>query len=232
MRSGGLVAAALTGLAIVAGAAGLFLTSDGSSEGPSTSTLRGLTGPLQRGLDGQQPLDLAALEPTPLPQPTATLPPPTEQPVAVVAPIEVPPADPAAVAREWLDPGFAAQVLTLVNSERAARGLSALAADAALTASAQNYAATLTQLGSLSHTAVGDISSRALASGFGGGYLGEALWFGGGSVSPEQALASWLASPAHAALIFDPAYVVAGVGCYFYQSGDVYEGRCVLDLGA
>ena len=234
MRSAGLVAAALTGLALVAGAAGLVLTADGPGDRSNALSVAGLTGPLQSGLDGRQPLDLAALEPpTPLPQPTATQPPlPTEEPVeVVVAPVEQPPPAPAVVPREWLDPGFAAQVLALVNVERAARDIGALAADGALTQSAQNYAATLTHLGTLSHVAVGELNSRALATGYGGSYLGEALWFGGGAISPDDAVASWLASPAHAALLLDPTYVVAGVGCYFYEAGDVHEARCVLDAG-
>lgn len=234
MRRAGFVAAALTGLALVAGAAGILLTTGGSSGGrPNPLSGAGLTGPLQGGLDAREPIDLAALEPTPLPQPTATQPPPTEEPVeVVVAPVEQPPAASEVAPREWLDPDFAAQVLTLINGERAARGIGALAVDGALTQGAQDYAAALTHLGTLSHVAVGDLGSRVLATGYvGNGNLGEALWFGGGAISPDEAVASWLASPAHAALLLDPTYVVAGVGCYFYEAGEVHEARCVLDVG-
>lgn len=232
MRSARLVAAALTGLALVAGAAGVLLTGAAPAEHQSTVTGAGLARPLQNDVSERLQRAFAALAPTPLPPPTPTVVPPTDEPVAaVVAPEEPAPAEPAVVPREWLDADFAAQLLALVNKERAARGIAELAANGALTQGAQDYAATLTQLGTLDHAAAGDLGTRALAAGYGGGALGEALWFGGGQVSPEGAVASWLTSPPHAALLLDPTYVEAGVGCSFREAGDVYEARCVLDLG-
>jgi len=149
---------------------------------------------------------------------------------AVARPPVEPPAPP--VPREWLDPDFAAQVLALVNGERAARGIAPLASSGALTQGAQDYARTLTQLGTLSHTAVGDLTGRVLATGYTGhGDLGEALWFGGGAVSPGNAVAAWLASPPHSGLLLDAGFVAAGAGCYFYEAGSDHQARCVLILG-
>lgn len=180
-------------------------------------------------------LDWLALLAWPTPQltpaNTATAKPPAaEAPAVQVAPSE--PVAPAPAAREWQDVDFAAQVLALLNGERQARGLAPLVENGALVASSQAYADTLTQLGTLSHTAAGDLASRVLANGYGGGStLGEALWMGGGVWSPADVVAAWLGSPAHSALILNPAYVLAGTACYFKQAESAYEGRCVLILG-
>jgi uncharacterized protein YkwD len=256
MRAPRLLLAALAGVALIAGAAGLLLTIGGSDGGSDAMTLAGLSGLPRPGIEDPQPLDLATLgpplavaprgrpappppaaaaphgRPTPVPPPPAAEAPVQPAPAAVApAPVQQPPAAPAPAPREWLDPDFAAQVLALVNGERSAQGLAPLSVSSPLTQGAQEYARTLTQLGKLSHVAVGDLTSRVLATGYvGNGYLGEVLWFGGGAVTPGHALASWLASPGHAGLILSPAYANAGIGCFFYEAGSDHEVRCVLIL--
>lgn len=180
---------------------------------------------------------------TPAPQPPTTRAPsssPTSVPFSVAtAPAAAPPVEPpvgeqppALPVEERFDYNVADEVLGLINAERAAGGLSALVANAALTASAQGYARTLLQLNVLSHNADGtDLLRRVRAAGYAGGPpLGEALWRSTGSYSAGQVVTGWLGSAAHAAILLGPAYREAGVGCYVQQSGDGVDMRCVLDV--
>jgi len=259
MRGPSFILVALAGLALIASAAGLRLNIGGSAGDPDVMSLAGLSGLPRPGIEGSQPLDLAALQSVPpaaarhgrpAPPPPAAAaphgrpapvppapPPPAEAPVepapaaVAAAPVEQPQAPPAPAADGWLDADFAAQVLAVANQERAARGIAPLASNGALTQGAQDYARTLTRLGKLSHVAVGDLSSRVLATGYvGNGFLGEVLWFGSGPASPSSAVAAWLASPGHSALLLDPVYATAGSGCFFEETAGVREGRCVLIL--
>lgn len=190
--------------------------------------------------------------PTPTPSPASAVPRPTATPTAPVvgevAPAVVdsaPPVLPAAPpaqddqpaepeTREWLDIDFGAQVLALVNEERAANGASALTANGALMLSAESHAHTLTELNALEHAAGGsDLLSRVQAAGFTDNVqLGEVLWRGGGTFSPQTPVAGWLSSATHREIILNPAYREAGIGCYFREGGPVREARCVLVVAA
>jgi uncharacterized protein YkwD len=132
----------------------------------------------------------------------------------------------------WSDAGFAAQVLALVNAERASRGLGQLASNGALTNGVANYARLLLQYSALSHSAGGTtLSGRVAAAGYGAGPpLGEVLWLGVGRLPPERVVSDWLNSPSHRDVILNPIYRTAGVGCYFRQ-GERLEARCAMDLG-
>ena len=165
---------------------------------------------------------------TPRPPPTATPQPPPPPPTPHVH--EEPPLPAAQVSGEWLDPAFAARVLTLVNAERTSRGLAAFTSNGTLTQAAESYANTLLQFNSLTHTANGtDPLGRMRAAGYTGSpTVGEVLWRGVGSWPPERTVADWMASPGHRAIILSSAYREAGVGCAFKQT-DVLEARCVLD---
>lgn len=130
-----------------------------------------------------------------------------------------------------LDAGFASQVLALVNAERSARGIAPLGSNGALTQAANGYALLLLGYPSLTHTANGTtLQGRASAAGYGGGYLGEVLWQGWGTFSPADVVAAWMNSPPHRAIILDPTYRDAGVGCAF--SAGSPDSRCVMDVGA
>jgi uncharacterized protein YkwD len=112
-----------------------------------------------------------------------------------------------------------------------ARGLAPLSADGALTRGATNYARTLIELGTLSHSANGTtLLQRVRSAGYSGGPpLGEVLWQSTGYLPPERTVSDWLNSPGHRDTILNPAYRFAGVGCYFRQAARL-EGRCVMDL--
>lgn len=151
---------------------------------------------------------------------------------AVSAPAAPQPAPPPP-SGDRLDAGFASQVLALVNAERSARGIAPLRSNGALTQAASDYALLLLGYPSLSHTANGTaLQGRASAAGYGGGYLGEVLWQGRGVFSPADVVASWMNSPPHRAIILDPTYRDAGVGCAFGGGGATQQSRCAMDVGA
>ena len=170
---------------------------------------------------------------TPQPASTPTTQQATEPPVPALADESLPPSEgqPPPL-KEWLHTDFGTQVLALVNAERSERGLLEFSANDALTRAAKGYARTLLRLDLLSHTADGtDLLSRVRAAGYGGGPpLGEILWRGVGALSPEDTVAGWMSSPAHRAIILDPGYREAGVGCYVRDDGAVLDVRCVVDV--
>jgi uncharacterized protein YkwD len=229
-----LIAPALTFALIGVAALALALTRGGGGSHSGSLALSSIE---------PTPTSSATLTPTPsatpTTPPTATatpLPPPTPRPQSQQPPAQQPPAQAqppqAPAARAWSDAGFAAQVLALVNAERASRELGQLASNGALTNGATNYARTLLQYSSLSHTAGGTtLSSRVAAAGYGGGPpLGEVLWLGVGRLPPERVVSDWLNSPSHREVILNPIYRTAGAGCLFRQ-GSRLEARCAMDLG-
>lgn len=168
---------------------------------------------------------------TPKPTAIATVPPPAEPPPPPAAPQNQP--SPAPEPRIAIDANFAAQVLALANTERAARGLPPLAALGVLTQAAQSYGGTLLQLDSISHDAGGtSLSGRVQAAGYSGwSLLGEALWSSQGYLPPERVITDWLASPGHRDILLDSRFTKAGVGCAF-REGATVEARCVMVLAA
>jgi len=182
----------------------------------------------------------------PTPAPTATslpAPLPAEPPVADDGAAEVssqpanpPPPAPASednppATSEYQDYDMANAVLASVNSARGAQGLAALSANGALTAAAQSYAQLLTQLDTLTHDAGGGLLARIRASGYPGGFLGEALWEGWGQYAADQVVNQWLNSPPHREILLNPAYADAGVACYVQEVNGALNTRCVLDVG-
>ena len=179
------------------------------------------------------PIPTATPEPEPTPTPpaapvlTARTAPPTiaaQQPPPAPPPAQPPPTPPS----QWPDAGFAASVLAGVNAQRSSAGLPPLSASPSLSSAAESYALAVLELGYLSHSADGrDTWGRASAAGYAGpGPVGESLWSGTGSLGPERAVADWMASPQHRAMLLNPAYTQAGIGCYFRDGGP----KAVCDL--
>jgi uncharacterized protein YkwD len=171
--------------------------------------------------------------PTATPQPTPTAEAAHVRPARVAAPADPappapPPPPPPAPPAQWPDAAFAASVLAGVNGERAKASLPPLSANGALSSTAQAYSLAVLELGHLSHSADGrDTSARAAGAGYAGpGPVGESLWSGTGPFGPEQAVYDWMGSPAHRAMLLNPAYLEAGIGCYFHDGGP----KAVCDL--
>lgn len=114
---------------------------------------------------------------------------------------------------------YAAEVLEIVNAERAAAGLSALAFDATLQDIAQARAVeTTTQW---SHTRPNGQSCFTMYDeyGYSYGYAGENIALG--YSSPQSVMDGWMNSPGHRANILSSNFGRIGVGVYEYN-GRIY----------
>jgi uncharacterized protein YkwD len=114
----------------------------------------------------------------------------------------------------------------LVNAERAALGLGALRPAPVLSRAADRYADTLLRRGVLAHQARIGAPPWFRA-------LGENLaMVDGRTPRPERAVALWLASPAHRAVMLHPAMRSIGIG----RASGAFAGRpasvWVLRVGA
>ncbi|MFD8613546.1 CAP domain-containing protein [Streptomyces sp. NPDC059631] len=106
----------------------------------------------------------------------------------------------------------AAQILALVNNERAKAGCSALTANPALAAAAQAHSEDMAAHRNMSHTgsdgsAPGD---RITAAGYTWSTYGENVAYG--YTSAAQVMAAWMDSPGHKANILNCAFKEIGVG--------------------
>ena len=112
--------------------------------------------------------------------------------------------------------GPAAETLAALNRSRAAGGLGALRADAALTQAAIEHASQIASQGQLSHSGyVTDVNGQGLAwQG-----LGEVL--GADAQGPDSAVIDqlWMQSPEHRPIILDPQYQAVGIGWARSPSG-------------
>lgn len=224
-------------------AIGLYLSDDTDEESETASVLaiamepgRNLLALLPSATPSPRPSSPTA-SPTPATAPTAASPPPV--PIATQAPLASPvaapppqPAPPQPPPADCPDYEFAARVLTLVNGERAARGLAPLEVHPSLAAAAQAYARLLVTTDSFSHEGPdgSTIASRIHGAGFPGpAYLAETLWSGVGPIPPEQVVSAWLASQPHRKQILSPVFRLAGIGCHFRLTEELHT-RCVLNL--
>lgn len=114
---------------------------------------------------------------------------------------------------------YAAQVVSLVNAERAAQGLSALTIDARVTAAAQVRAGELHQ--SFSHTRPDGRSCFTALAEAGASYRGAGENIAYGQSSPQQVVQAWMDSPGHRANILSNKYTKIGVG-YTVKNGVAY----------
>jgi uncharacterized protein YkwD len=74
------------------------------------------------------------------------------------------------------------------------------------------------------------MEGRVQAAGYSGWTtLGEVV--AAGYASPEEAVAGWLAEPAHRARLLDPAVTEIGAG-YYYLSSSSFGDWWAVDLGA
>ncbi|MFJ4566348.1 CAP domain-containing protein [Streptomyces caelestis] len=150
-------------------------------------------------------------------RPTATT--PSEKPdntpsrTATKAPVK--PSVPASLSEES---AAAAQVLALVNEERAKVGCSAVAANSALTELAQNYSEDMAARGFFDHTdpdgrTPWDRAERAGISNLGGENIAR------GQADAAAVMDAWMNSPGHRANILNCDFKTLGVGVEFGSGG-------------
>ncbi len=162
------------------------------------------------------------------PPPSPTTPPPTSVPTAttaappttaspepapvVEAPAPVPNPAPALAPAPAADPGVEAEVLALVNAERAAAGCGAVSGDGGLAGVARAHSADMRDRGFFSHTSPEGLSpfDRAAAAGVSGS---RAENIAQGQPDAASVMAAWMASPGHRrANILDCSLTRLGVG--------------------
>ncbi len=115
---------------------------------------------------------------------------------------------------------FAAEVVKLVNEERAAYGLSALSQDAGIQAAAQIRSYEQVEL--FSHTRPNGSSCFTVLSENGISYRGAGENIAYGQKTPAQVVEAWMNSSGHRANILSKNFTKIGVGCYKSNNGTIY----------
>ena len=105
---------------------------------------------------------------------------------------------------------FAAQVVSLVNAERAKNGLSALKVDNRVTAAAQTRVGELKS--SFSHSRPDGRSCFTALTEAGASYRGAGENIAYGQTSPQAVMNAWMNSSGHRANILSNKYTTIGVG--------------------
>ena len=118
-------------------------------------------------------------------------------------------------------------VLCLVNRERTSRGLPALRAKRALSASAQRWTNSMVSSGFFSHGA--DFSSRISAAGYVWVYAGENI--ASGFDTPRAVVRAWMGSRDHCRNILDPHYADVGSGVVPRPVGEDRGSSWTQDFG-
>ncbi len=112
-----------------------------------------------------------------------------------------------------------AEVLALINQERAKKGCGPLTDNAKLTKAAYRHAEAMAKQDFFSHTGKNGstLRSRTRAAGYHGRSLAENI--AAGYATPEKVVAQWMASPGHRKNILTCKYTESGIGLY-YEADD------------
>ncbi|GAA1797918.1 CAP domain-containing protein [Actinomadura chokoriensis] len=116
--------------------------------------------------------------------------------------------------------GTAAQVIALVNQERAKQGCRAVTSDARLTQAAQGHSADMARRGFFDHTNPDGKSpgDRITATGYRWSTYGENI--AKGQPTPASVMKAWMNSPGHRANILNCTFAEIGIGVV--KSGGPY----------
>lgn len=115
--------------------------------------------------------------------------------------------------------GPEAQVLALVNKERAAASCSPVTANDRLTRAADDYSDVMASSGVMSHTGPdgSTMTTRVEAAGYQWSTLGENI--ARGQADAASVMKSWMNSPGHRANILNCSFKELGVGVHFGDGG-------------
>nr|WSX48323.1 sigma-70 family RNA polymerase sigma factor [Streptomyces sp. NBC_00974] len=165
-------------------------------------------------LPPESPSPSASPSESPSPSPSASpspTPTPTPTPSAKPTPKSTPPKPPAPAPAGG---GQAAQVIALVNSERAAAGCGPLKEDAQLRTAAQGHSDDMASRDFFSHTNPdgADPGKRTTAAGYRWSTYGENI--ARGQQTPEQVMDSWMKSQGHRENILNCSFKDIGVGIH------------------
>jgi uncharacterized protein YkwD len=129
-----------------------------------------------------------------------------------------------------LNPGFEAQVISLINTERVTAGLSPLSENGSLDAAAGGQSIDMAVNNFMSHTGSDGSSfwDRIIRAGYAPSTGGENV--AAGQSSPADVVAAWMGSSGHKANILGP-YVDIGAG-YASCSTSTYGSYWTVDFGS
>ncbi len=181
-----------------------------------TSTIPETEPPITQPPVTQPPVTQPPVTQPPVTQPPVTQPPVTQPPVTQ-PPVTQPPV-PSGISE------YQAEVLRLVNVERAAAGLPALEADLTLMQASQIRAEEIIQ--SFSHTRPNGTSCFTVLSELGISYRSCGENIAAGYPTPEQTVNQWMNSQGHRENILNPSFTHLGVG-YVNRSGTQYRNYWV-----
>ncbi|MEZ3180952.1 CAP domain-containing protein [Streptomyces pimonensis] len=144
---------------------------------------------------------------TPAPKPTTATPKPTTPAPKPTATAPSPAATDAARAS-----GAVAEVVELVNAERAKAGCSPVKANSTLARAAQDHSEDMAASGTMSHTGSDGSSpgDRITRAGYSWSTYGENVAYG--YSTPEQVMTGWMNSPGHRENILNCGFKEIGVG--------------------
>lgn len=153
-------------------------------------------------------------------------PPSSDKPTGPDAPSE--PDSPQGPSEDETDglSAYEAQVVSLVNAERAAAGLSPLAVNTEAAKAARIRCQEQTV--SFSHTRPGGARFSSVLDELGISYLGAGENIAYGQRSADEVMAGWMNSPGHRANILREEYTEIGVGCLQDASGILYWTQLFL----
>lgn len=124
------------------------------------------------------------------------------------------------------DYGVEAEVLNLINSQRASAGLGSVTLSSGLSDVARSYSRSMAENNFFGH---GDFSSRIYSSGQFTA-VGEILYAGMASYNqPSAAVGAWLNSSSHRETMLNSIYTMAGVG-YWCDPNSTYGGYYTVDF--
>ncbi|MEU6315337.1 CAP domain-containing protein [Streptomyces sp. NPDC047014] len=157
----------------------------------------------------EAPAQEPAQQPAPQPQPARK---PAKPPVATKKPQASAPAPAPVKPSAAPATGAAAEVLALVNQERAAAGCPAVTLNAKLTQAAQDHSADMASHSNMSHTGSdgSDPGQRITRAGYTWSTYGENVAYGYGS--PKAVMDGWMNSPGHRQNILNCSFKEIGIG--------------------
>lgn len=121
---------------------------------------------------------------------------------------------------------LAAEVVDLVNKERASRGLNALSQDPSLQAAAQKRSQEQTV--NFSHTRPNGNSCFSVLPEYGITYNGAGENIAFGQETPAEVVKAWMNSEGHKSNIISENFTDIGVGCYISPSGTIYWSQMFI----
>lgn len=150
---------------------------------------------------------------------------------STVAPTTAPPA--TTVPTTAVPSGWRAQLLSLVNAQRALAGVSPLTLCNSLSRAAQDFSGVLAGWGTLSHVGPdgSTLYSRVAAAGY-SGYLMVGENLAAGQLDAATVVNSWMGSSGHRANLLHQGFTQLGAGRTDVTSGGSTVPYWVLDLGA